>query len=152
MALEISRLRVVVGKLIREKQGLKEALRADSETRATISQLNERDRKFKVALRKTIGALKTTLDSLEELIEQDAEIDRTSVSDALPMPADADVDSLKPAPHGVHVVEEGHFRWRPMRLLSDGTIEVDTPAGRFRFVDQFHVEEYFDAHWPLPEY
>jgi len=151
MAAEISRLRSVVSELTREKQELKDALQITPELHDMISQLHERDRQFKDALRKSVGALKTAIASLEDLIEQDVETASSTAPDELSMSTSEYDDSVPPPPLGVHVVKEGHFRWRQMLLLSDGTIEVDTPAGRLRFVDQLHVEEYFDAHWPLPE-
>jgi len=150
MAFEISRLRIVVSKLIREKHEVKEALRATSELHDMISRLHERDRQFKDALHKTAGALRTVIASLEELIGQDVETDPDTMSDKLSVSAGKNEDDGIPA-DGLHVVKEGQFRWRPMRLLSDGTIEIDTPTGRLRFVDQLHAEEYFEAHWPLPE-
>jgi len=150
MAAEVSRLRSVVNQLLREKQELKEALLVTSELRDMVVRLQERERQFKDALHDTVGAIKIAIGGLEELIEQDVEITPATETKELPLQAGKEDSSVLPPPPGICVVEEGHFRWRPMRLLSDGTIEVDTPAGRLRFVDQFHVEEYFDAHWPLP--
>lgn len=150
MALEISRLRIVVSKLLREKHEMKEAMRATSELHDMILRLHERDRQFKNAFHKTAEALRTVIASLDDLIGQDLETDPDTISKKLSVSAGKTVDNGIPA-DGLHVVKEGQFRWRPMRLLSDGTIEIDTPAGRLRFADQLHAEEYFEAHWPLPE-
>jgi len=151
MAVEISRLRSVVSKLLGEKQELKKELQATSELHDMISRLLEQDRQFRDALRNTLGALKTAIASVEALIDQDPEPAPDGRPEELSVPASEHDEGVDTVPPGVRVVSEGYYRWRQMRQLSDGTIEVDTPAGRLRFVDHLHVEEYFDAHWPIPK-
>ena len=149
MAAEISRLRSVVSMLLGEKHKLKQELQASSEIHNMISRLHEQDQQFKDALRNTLGVLKTAITNLEGLIDQDPEPVPDRRPRGLSVPASQHDESVDAIPSGLRVVSEGHYRWRQMRQLSDGTIEVDTPAGRLRFVDQLHVDEYFDAHWPI---
>lgn len=48
----------------------------------------------------------------------------------------------------LYAVAEHKFRQRKIRILSDGTIEADTPEGALRFEDFDHLEEVFNAKWP----
>jgi hypothetical protein len=64
-----------------------------------------------------------------------------------PDPSEArQVHEEAPEEHAdLYVVEERLFRGQQARVLSDGTIEVETAEGWMRFEDFDHLEEYLDA-------
>ena len=122
LRLENARLIRVISELALENLQLREALQEAAETFRKTAEKLERSGK-------TEGVAKASEKAELQLVSQ---------------------EDLEAAPaHEPHVVEEAHFRFRRICILSDGTIEADTPGGRMRFEDMQHLEEYFDEKWPL---
>lgn len=130
----------------RNSQQLNELRLENARLLRVISELALENLQLREALQEAAETLRQTAGRLERSGRTEGGV-KTSEKAELQLVSEEDVEAAPP--QEPHVVEETHFRFRRICILSDGTIEADTPGGRMRFEDLQHLEEHFDEKWPL---
>lgn len=130
----------------RNLQQLNELRLENARLLRVISELALENLQLREALHDAVETFRQTAERLERSGKTEGGANASEKAE-LQLASQEDVEAAPP--HEPHVVEETHFRFRRICILSDGTIEADTPGGRMCFEDMQHLEEYFDEKWPL---
>lgn len=115
--------------------------------RITVSELSQENARMRMAVDDALTALAIVMGRLEALKSPGFLPSRAF--EASDHPKEGCTSERETGLPNLFVIEERQFREQAVRVLSDGTIEADTPDGRFRFEDLQHLEEVFDTRWPL---
>ncbi len=112
--------------------------------RKMVTDLTQENLRLKAALSDALGVLNAARSRLEAA--------NTQSIFSEPRKAESSINVNSTAEASPSVVGTFPFRNLDIRMLSDGTLEADTPEGPMRFEDIEHLDEVFAARWSRVDY
>lgn len=135
------------GRMNKTDNFVEQLRRENMELRRIVSDLTQENLRIRIAFSDALNVLNAARTRLEASARPSVFSGDSDTSQPQTVNASA-AEHLNSTSEVLSIVEELQFRDQAVRLLSDGTIEADTPDGALRFEDLGHLEETYKALWP----